>query len=476
MRSLGKIIAILIVFSHALYAKVEAKLDFSSVELGDSVTLSLLIDGKDIKDPQISQICNSDILSTSSQTSIQMINGSYAKQYILSYKFEPKASCEIEPITVEVDGKAEKSNALKVEVKPQSSANDGLFTLLLETQKSELFVGEPFDVTLTFKQRRDAEAVDSKFIAPDLKGFWLKGETQPVREQAGGYAITKITYTLAPQREGNLSIPAAVMKIASRINARDSFGMWIPQIKWKSYYSNELKIHAKPLPGGVTLVGDFGLKVSAQRQSVNAGEAFNLSVEVQGDGNLEDIKSFKPAIAGVNVFDEKIDINGSVLTQKLAFVADSDFTIPSFELRFYDPKAKSIKRVASEPINVRVINNKPKEPLKIQRGEAADEDSHAKGGDEVSLGMMIVLFLAGAASGAAGALLWSKRDAKEARSFRIDDEKSLMIKLMPYRDDAEVKLLLERLEAKLYGGSDEKIDKKAVKTLLKKYNIVAGSV
>lgn len=178
MNTILKLLFLLFVSSHGVYAEVIAKVDYKTVESGEMVTYSLSISGEEITRPNIKRLCDSDVISTSSQTSMQIINGNISKNYVLSYKFVPQKSCTIEPVEVEVDGKIESSNSLEIKVVPVSGTKDLDFVLKLQSDKKELFVGETFDMTLTFKQRKNAEAVDSKFTSPELKGFWVKNESK----------------------------------------------------------------------------------------------------------------------------------------------------------------------------------------------------------------------------------------------------------------------------------------------------------
>jgi len=169
MKNLGKIVIIFSLFATALYANVVAKVYPKKVVNGEIATYTLTITGGEINKPLISTICGSNVLGTSSQTSIQMINNDYKKSYVLSYQFMPQKSCVIAPVSVEVDGKREKSNPVKITVKPAVQDKNADFVVDLIPSKKELFVGEPFHLELVLKQKKDAQAVDSKFIAPDFK-------------------------------------------------------------------------------------------------------------------------------------------------------------------------------------------------------------------------------------------------------------------------------------------------------------------
>lgn len=473
MKNLGKILFILFIIPHAIYAGVVASVDSKEVQLGDMVTYSLDLSGEEISRPNIQNLCGDDVISTSSSTSIRMINGDYKKSYILSYKFMPKRSCQIESIEVEIDGKTEKTKPIDIVVSKVVTSKDADFSLTLSSNKKEVFVGEPFILTLLLKQKDGAEAVDSKYIPPSLKGFWVKDESKPTKIKEDGYTITQLMYKLAPQREGVLDISSAQMRIASRSSTRDVWGGFIPNIKWKSYFSNELNVSVKALPSGVNLVGDFSIKTEISSMEVDANEAVNITIKVDGDGNLEDIKTFKPYIDGVSVFDEKIVVENLNLTQKIAFIGDEDFIIPAFSLKFFDLKSKEIKTISTKEIKIKVKNAKPKQELNIKRDDAqkvkvVKEIVIEKGFDKF---WIIISFFTGLASGILIMLFKPFKRFKNEKNFNIKDHKLLLVKLLPYKEDIEVKKIVDILENNLYSDNKQELDKKALKEIVKKYEI-----
>ncbi|MCD6191156.1 MAG: BatD family protein [Sulfurimonas sp.] len=475
MKSLGKILFLLLFISNIIYASVVSNVNYSSVTKGEMVIFSLKINGNDIQRPIINTICDSDVISTSSQTSIEIVNGDYKKSYVLSYKFMPMKSCKIKPIDVEIDGKIETSKALEVVVKPMSQDKNADFILNLKTEKKEFYVGEPFEVTLEFKQKKRAEAVDSKFIAPPMKGFWIKDESKPERRNDGEYTITSVRYILAPQREGSLKIEPAQISIASRTSSRDVWGSFSPQIKWKSYFSNELDLNIKPIPFGASLVGEFTISAKADKTKISPNEAVNVTVEVHGSGNLEDIKTFKPYIEDVSVFDEKILVKGMKLTQKLALVGDNDFVIPPFKLKFFNPKTNKIETVSTSEIKVEVLGAKVKPELKIKRDETGVKEEVKVKTEVVTSALNPILvslvFVLGIVFGIVLMILKPWSMFKREKSLNIKDEKLLLVKLLPFKDDKEVQDILDILENNLYSQDKKKIDKKVLKELLKKYEI-----
>jgi len=471
MKNLGKIL-LLLILQNSLFADASASVDSTSVTVGDTVTYTVSLSGEDIEKPSIKSLCDSDIISTGSSTSIQSINGKMKSSYELSYQFIPTKSCVIKPLEIKIGSDKFLTKEIKIEVKAMSNSADKDFILSLHSNKKELYVGEEFEVSLLIKQKSSVRFIDSRFTPPKFNGFWVKKELKPQRYEDGDYIITKVVYVLAPQRESKQVIKPAYIKIASRIKRLNSFGMMNQNVKWKHYLSNELELDVKPLPNGVKLVGNFQIEYELKSNEVEVNEPLNLTVKVRGNGNFEDIESFKPYIKGVNIFDEKISIKNSVLTQDIAFVSDSNFTIPPFSLEFFNPDTKKIEKISTKEILVNVKNAKAKQDLNIKREENKIESKTIINYEKLSYLKIAIIFIIGLSSGIVLMLLspW-KYIKKGEKSMSLKDSKVILIKLLPYKDDLEVANIIEELEKSLYSKEKVDIDKKKLKKLIKKYNI-----
>ncbi len=489
MKNLGKIFGLLFValFGAHLYAgDVEIYVDHKKVVLGDSVTVRISVFGNDVEAPQIDELCGTQIVASSSQASTQIIGTSITTHYNFIYTFEPEKSCTIDPIPVKVDGKVLTTKPVKITVtNTPAQSRDKNFILELTADKHEVFVGESFNVTLIFKQKRGAEAIDYKFYPPKLDGFWIKYQSQPKKYDQGEYIVTEIHYKMAAQREGELEITPAKIKIASRDMTKDYWNSFAPSIKWRTYYSNPIKMKVYAPPKGIKLVGNFKIYLSVDKHEVHPSEAVNLVITIKGEGNLEDIEKFKPYIPEASVFEEepKIDEQNGVFTQKIAIVADSNYTIPSFTLRYFDPKTKKIETISTKPVEITVIGaKKEQKPLVVKRSsdtaahsfDASSAESPKEATIESSFAItwMILSFIAGMFMGAL--MVFAKfytSNTKRLKRMNTDDKRMLFIKLLPYKEHEDVKELLAMLEEALYGRKKVAIDKKRLKEIIKKYNI-----
>lgn len=467
-----------------LHAGVRAELSRESISLGETVILRLHVEGGDAQEPIISKLCNTKVISTSRSNNMQIINGSVTKAQVLSYSFAPTASCTIDPISVMVDAKQEQTQALSLHVKPMSITKDSPFILTMQAEKSDVYVGEPLKVTIKLKQRKNAQAVDSKFAPPELKNFWIKAQQQSKRYEEGEYHVTEITYIMAAQKSGQQHIGRAQLQIAQRTRSRDAWGQWFPQLQWRSFFTNELDINVKALPQGINLVGDFKISATLDKTQAAANDAVNLTLRIVGAGNIEDIGSLKPFIDGVNIFEEDATIQSSLKDaryqglwqQKMAFVSQDDYTIPSIEVKYFDPQSQSVKSMKTEALHVKIKGNAPKkeETLNIER--SLDEKEVAIETRVVTQEsyLWVMTLVGGFILGIASMLIPWKRLKKEddtLNTLNMRDEKSILNFLLNHIADAEVSAMVHLLEQKLYEGKSVTIDKKQLKNILKRYKV-----
>jgi hypothetical protein len=482
MKNLGKIFFTCIILALSLSADVKVSVDATDVTIGERVTLSVAVSGDDVTPPQLNTVCGENIVSTSTRTSVQTINGTYSKKQIFEYIFIPTQSCTIEPISLKVDGHDEVSEPINITVSAMQITKDSIFILELQSDKKSVRVGEPFKLKVVFKQKRGNAAVDSKFAMPEMKNFWIKEESAGGKFEEGDYVVQHLSYIVAAQKSGYHSISPARIEIATRSHKKDSWGQWFAALQWRSYFSNALELEVLPLPEDVTLVGDFAIEAHADTTEVNASQAVNITVKISGSGNFEDIKGFKPKLQGVGIFDEEPVTKASIengqykglWSQKLVFVPNEDITVAPFELRYFDLKTEQVKIIKSEAIKIHVKNapKVSKEPLKIQRAQSTEVVETVTAEPSQSEGSFFTGLIMGLLSGLFLVLLpwkrWLKRDESEKKSYK--NERDVLTLLLNHLEDEEARDMASRLEAKLYEGKTVVIDKKRLKELFKRYS------
>jgi len=490
MKNLGNIIILILALTTWLNAGVRAELSRDSVTLGETVILRLHVDGSSsVQEPVISKLCGVKVLSTSHSTNMQIINGSYKKNQIFSYSFMPTSTCKIDPISVKIDGKYETTEPLELKVSQVSITKNSPFILTMEAEKPSVYVGEPFKVIIKLKQRKNAEAVDSKFAPPELKNFWIKEQYQSNRYQEGEYSVTEIVYIMAAQKSGTQHIGRAQLQIAQRTHSRDAWGQWFPQLQWRSFFTNELDLDVKPLPEGINLVGHFKISAMLDKMEAAPNDAVNLTLQVSGSGNFEDIDSLKPYIEGVNIFEEDATTKAKIVNgeyqatwqQKMAFVSEHDYTIPPIELKYFDPKSQTVVTISTKALHVKIKGSvkKVEKPLNIER---CDEDKVVKIESAPATAttssqpayLWLISLIIGVVIGIAFTKIpWDrfKKEDERSLSVNIRDEKSVLNFLLNHIEDREASEMVKLLEAKLYEGKSIDIDKKQLKKLVKRLQV-----
>ncbi|MEA2111955.1 MAG: BatD family protein [Campylobacterota bacterium] len=482
MKNLGKIFLITILFALSLHAELKVNVSATDVTIGERVTLNVTVAGENSAPPNLTSICGEAIVSSSKRTSVQGINGVFTKKEVYEYIFIPTTSCIIEPITVNIDGNDEISKPIKINVTAMKVTKDSPFVLTLKSDKKKIHVGEPFKLTVVFRQKNGSKAVDSKFALPEMKNFWVKEESVGRKYENDGFTTQELTYILAAQKSGYHTIAPARIEIATRSNKRDSWGQWFAALNWRSYFSNDLELEVLPLPSGINVVGNFKISATPDVNEVNATEAVNVTVRISGSGNFEDIKAYNPKLKGVGVFEEEPIVNAAIKdgkyvgmwSQKIVYVPNESITIAPFVLEYFDLTTNSVRAIQTKPIKIHVKNAIPakKEPLKIERAQVKESVVTQQATPEDDNGSFILGLLFGLFGGAILGLLpwrvWLKREDINTASYK--NERDVLTLLLNHLDDDEALKMVDKLEAKLYGGQTIHIDKRELKVLFKRFS------
>jgi len=354
-------------------------------------------------------------------------------------------------------------------------ANDD-FAIELLPQKREAYVGKPVAVTVRFREKRGVPVMNVDFVPIAYEHFWVKQVGKRRRYAEGNYLVHEIRYLFFPQREGNLTIGPAKVKVAVTKKVRDAFGFVVRRPKWLTFESERVPLRVSPLPEGVTLVGGFSLEAELAPKRVKAGEPVTLTVRVKAEGNIEDLQMPTPAIEGVTVYAQK-----PVVTQRYehgrysgewvgryTLLADRSFTVPPITLDYFDTKKRETVHLATPPI-----------PVAVAPATASEEKSETPGGaKKEKKTMMSWLYMNLAAAFAAGMAVmrllmrFFGRKGKRGRSSRIEvptERERMLQQLMPHISTSpEAAQMAENLYAAIYEGKAVKVEKRAFEALMRK--------
>ncbi|WP_456451440.1 BatD family protein [Hydrogenimonas sp.] len=501
-RRLGRAVTLLLALALPLLAAgVSVSVDKKEVVRGDTVTFSITAHGKEVAFPVVKEIEGFPILGTSQRSSIAIVNGQVDKSFTKSYTFAPMKDVTVPPLKVVVDGQEVTTDPVVIKVvdAPKAVATGGGVTQLsLELEKSDLHVGEPVEMTLTLRYPRGTRFAQVELQKPEFPNFWIKKLGEATREYDGEYEVQKQRYLLFPQKAGHYKLGPLTAKLAKRVRVKppiddpffddDFFNGFFARLQWSRIASNSVEVDVAPLPGGVELYGDFTIRAEADKTQVEANKPVRITVTVEGEGNVEDIAKFEPDIPGAVIYADdpvvkewvKNGVYGGTFTQTITVVADRDFTVPPFTLRYYDPKKGEVVEKKTGPIFVKVVGGAPA-PAATKRAPvtaatATDEEKSSKSesvqtdsGVGVSGWLAAALLLLGAVLGAGGVLAagrlklrWRERAKPPVarQILRARSDKELFDLLLPYaKEDAEIDEAVKKLEANIYQGTRHKIDK-----------------
>ena len=269
------------------------------------------------------------------------------------------------------------------------------------------------------------------------------------------------------------------------------FNSFISSVEWKKIFSNEEKLHVDPLPDNLEVYGDFTIKADVDKKEVMANKPVNLTITIEGEGNVDDIRKFDPEIPDAVVYADDPKVESSLqngkyagrFTQKIAIVSDHDFTIPAIEFTYFDSKTQQKVTKKTKPVSVKVkgaaVRQKTpvkaeaspqlKEEIKAAKTESAEPLNKAVKEDS---NLKYLYLLAGTLLGSFLTYFLMQyrpyRSAKAPKPIvkmiqKAKDDKTLYNLLLPYAKEGEyLAEILQKLEENIYKGAGHTIDRNEI--------------
>ena len=128
--------------------------------------------------------------------------------------------------------------------------------------------------------------------------------------------------------------------------------------------------------------------------------------------------------------------------------------------------------IKTEPIEIDITHAKHKEEIKIHRQEVVEKPITTTVEKEVFNKLYLALaVLIGIVIGILLMIIKKFISFEKKKKLNLKDTKMLLVKLMPYKENHDVKVLVDTLENNLYAEEKQEIDKKTLKEIIKKYEI-----
>ncbi len=264
------------------------------------------------------------------------------------------------------------------------------FFIQAEADKEKAYEGEQVTASWYLYTKEDIRNIDT-LKYPSLTGFW-KEDIEVVTnlnfttEVINGIAYRKAllaSYALFPLKAGTATIDQ--YKARCTVLVRNTFGSFFGQPYTFTKASQPIKITVLPLPidkpkSFTGAVGNFQMKVTAEKNTVPANEPFSIKVRYEGRGNAKVIEAPTLTLPDtVEQFDAKNESkffpDGRSYKEFELFLvprAKGDLTVPPFEFSYFDTQSKRYVTTHSSPLNFKITegrNQGSEEPERLKESE-----------------------------------------------------------------------------------------------------------
>ncbi len=309
---------LLVPAAHA--AQVSATLDRDHVQLGDTVTLNIRVEGAtaSVGMPDLQALQQDfSILGTSQNSSLSVDNGKATSSLTFGIALRPLHAGSLQIPSLQVAG--ERTAPLSLQVDAQGSVGsaapdrDVFMEATAEPQRG--YVGEQFSyvVKLFYAGNLSGGSID----VPDVRGAALQplGKDIGYDTQRGGrsYHVLERRYALIPQQAGRLEIPAASFQ-GSAVDPYDP-GSFFGATNNVSASAASVAIEVQAAPahwGNKAWLPARALSLTIDgwpdaQQQVRVGQPLNLTMTLRATGLSDDaLPSLSlPPLDGATVYPDK---------------------------------------------------------------------------------------------------------------------------------------------------------------------------
>ena len=397
MKKIGRILLLFPALLFGAEIRFIASVDKSEVELGQAVTLTLVVEGENLGQipyPKLPELPNFNMggTSTSQSTSIQMAGGRSVRRQLVNfiYTLYPRSTGEavIGACELVLDGTVHKTKPISIRVvkagavsgQPRSTqtplpsvSGDDLgqnLSLKATADRKTVYQGEQVVMEYVLYTRLRLADMNLGEL-PSFNGFWVEPVFDAQRIEFQRKNIDGLLYdycqlkktVLFPVRTGQLEISPMKLNVAVLQSPRDFFDFF-GTTKTMVVESEKIIIDVLPLPaqerpddftGGV---GVFSITSSLDRTSSEGAEPINLTVRISGAGNIRLLeKPVIPDIPGVRILDpevkESVNFVGNRIQGYKEFnyplipQTDGEHVVPPLTMAFFDPRERKYVTVST---------------------------------------------------------------------------------------------------------------------------------
>lgn len=384
-----------VILSANLFAQdlsITASVSSRQISLNEQVTLTISARGDAARLPglKLPPLNDFDIYSSGTSQNVSIINGKVSSVNEYNYILVPKRAGKLQIPSFQIVFKGKKYTTQSIMIEVLSSTAPGSqqssrskpraesFWIKQTLNKKLCYVGEPVYYTFYFYADRGL-ARNPNLALPDFSGC-LKDDLPPPKRyntsvNGKTYSVTEIKSVIFPVKKGVFNFAPAKLEIVESSFPSgfgdDFFSGFFGRGRKKVLSTDGLTLKVKSLPeagkpsGYSGAVGKFSITASADKKELKAGDAVNLTVRIEGEGNVNSItepvfpnfSNFKQydVISSQKIKKDNYRISGyksfqTVLVPRL----EGEQLIPSVKYSYFDPATGKYIQIETNPIRLKV--------------------------------------------------------------------------------------------------------------------------
>jgi len=390
--------SVIVFFAGALYAEdlsITSSVSSKSIGLNEQLTLTISATGSGARLPgmKLPVLDAFDVYSSGTSQNVSFVNGKVSSVHEHNYILVPKRTGKltIPSFQIKYKGKVYTTAAIDIEVHSASLPSSGdapakpqnqSFWIEQKLDKKNCYTGEPVYYSFLFYADRGLRQNPSLSL-PSFNGF-LKEDLPPPKRynkvvNGRNYSVTEIKSVIFPVKKGSYNFaPAALQIVESNFPAArdDFFSGFFSGGRRKTLKTEPLRLNVKSLPGtGKSscyrgAVGKFSISAETDKKTLRAGEAVNLTVKVEGEGNISSLTEPDfPSLTNFKRYDvissQQISKNNYKITGSKTFqlvlvprVAGEQI-IPPVKYAYFNPSSGKYVELKTKEIKLNVLKAAP---------------------------------------------------------------------------------------------------------------------
>lgn len=405
---------------------VFASVNKTAITMEEEIILTVTIDGAAGNvTPQLPSMPAFNVYSRSSSKQIHNFHASSTFTYTMLPRFPGKA--KIDSITVRYDTKEYKTDPIEIEIYRASSQTTkkkkpsnaqlaaaaaaarpvaerapvqpapanmpalerDLYNRAAEQANKDYFMVASISNSNPYVNQTDTLAVrfyylhgftgNAPYTPPTITNLFLEEIARSEGHQTIGrktYSYSEIRYAVAGVTAGKASVGPATVQFVPwggfDLSAFDRMFAALSQDA-QTVQSNSLSLNIRPVPDTDQPKSFYGavgsgytIHADADRTQVEAGEAINITVKVNGPGNLKATSDLVlPDIPGFKNYDVvttsgAVAANGGLKSYKIfkaviVPTASGTYEIPPIPWSYFDPALKQYRTLQTKPISLQIL-------------------------------------------------------------------------------------------------------------------------